>query len=171
MPNTFTLIASATIPSSQSNYTFSGIPSTFTHLRLLTAVRVSGFNPDAILSYLNGGSGTITGQYFIRNSGTTSASYYGGGYIGSSFGTNATSGYFNLSEVTFGNYASNEMKSYLTLNAAQTNDTTTAYMNLISQQSTDTNFISSITIYPNSSGGGYQLLTGTKFWLYGLKTS
>lgn len=164
MPNTFTLISSATLPSNTATYTINSIPQTFTHLKLLLTPRMNSSNDQAVWSYLNSNTGTKSGQYFIRNSGNTAAASYANGYIGSAIANTYTAGFFGLSEVTFGNYKTSESKNYITHNAAQSDNTTTAYMNLISQQSTDTNPITSITI----TVAGDMLLAGTKYWLYGI---
>lgn len=167
MATTWELIASATLPSNQTTYTFSTISQSFTHLKLIACVRETSTSPQAIWATVNGNTGTITGQYLIMDYNALSASNYNTGYIGSALGTAATSGFFSQHETTFGNYKSNTTKAWWSRNSAGSNSTGTAssYMNWIAQQQTDNNPITSINITPSAG----DLLAGSKFWLYGLK--
>ena len=167
MANTYDLLTSVTIASTQASYVFSNITQGATHLKLIACIRQSDSAAQAIWATLNSNTGTKTGQYYIRDNGTDSASNYGNGYIGSALGTSYTASFFNQTEVTFGNYTSGTTKAFWTRNAAGSNSTGSGFMNFIAQQSTDNNPITSITITPSTGS----ILAGTKFWLYGLKNS
>ena len=170
MANTYTLIASYTFASDAASYTFNSIPNTYTDLQLLWTWR----------NTLDGGS-TIrfngsTSNYQYRsifstgNTGGTPATTYGGnvtnGLILQYFANSGTTFNYGANYIT--NYASATRKSIWTDNVRPNISSATDYSVIpMSHNWSDTATISSLTVAPGSGS----IASGSKFWLYGIKTS
>jgi hypothetical protein len=169
MPVTHTLIASYTVPSTTTSYTFSSIPSTYIDLKLMWSMRNGENTPNRIT--FNGSSGSY--QYrSLFNVGDTggSATTYGGNtteYLPLQYffpsGT-----IFTLGQMYITNYATASPKSIWTDNCRPNPSSTTDYSNVPMSHNWATNdTITSLTI----GATGETLATNTKFWLYGISNS
>lgn len=158
MPSTYDTIATYTIPSTTSSYTFSSIPSTYDDLVLVGSTGGSGdinirFNADSSNNYSqtqlwgNSGSGVYTQR-------TGALGYLT--WLPQSATVGRTSGIFNIF-----NYANNSLKKSV-LAMSQTNDYQRLYSFTNTYQSTTT--ISSILIFASTN-----IATNSTFTLYGIK--
>jgi len=173
MANTYTLIASNTLSSSAASVIFSAIPNTYTDLVLKMSVKTS--------------STSATGDLYVQiNSATSTYSYtriYGAG--GGGYGSDRSAGDFpalyssnvngNSSVVTnvFANvefyipsYAGNKNKVASQFSAQERNDSL-AYIESYAHSTDITAAISSLKI----EGNGTNLVSGSSFFLYGIKNS
>jgi hypothetical protein len=169
MPSTFTLIASHTIPSATSAYTFSDIPSTYTDLKLVWSV-LQTVNTDAILTFNGNTSGYNYRSIFDVNQTSGAPDTYGGnvttGLILQYFWGSGTT--FNAGGMYITNYASATPKAIWTDNT-QPNLTANNNFSLVpmSHNWSNTAAITSLTFTP----GGGNLAANTQFSLYGIKNS
>jgi len=72
MPQTYTPIATYTIPSTTSSYTFSSIPSTYTDLVIVTSIQRTATGNTRIR--FNGDTGTNYSTTYIEGNGTAASS-------------------------------------------------------------------------------------------------
>ena len=172
MPSTYTLISSNVLSSSAASVTFSAIPATYTDLVL----RISGRTDAAgIVSsgYIQMNSVTSTYSYtFIRGDGASATSgndsaSYAGFYLGGVDGGGATSDTFSSHEFYFPNYTVATAKPVSQFSVNETN-ATTAYIFGVANLCSSTAAISSLTINLN---GGVSFVSGSSFYLYGIKNS
>jgi hypothetical protein len=172
MANTYTLIASNTLGASAASVTFSAIPATFTDLVL----RVSGRTTSA--GTVSSGfiqMNSVTSTYsstFMRGDGASATSSresgdYAGFYLGGVVGGGATSNTFSSHEFYFPNYTVATAKPVSQFSVNETN-ATTAYIFGIAHLCSSTAAISSLTINLN---GGVSFVSGSSFYLYGIKNS
>ena len=172
MPSTYTLISSNVLASSAASVTFSAIPSTYTDLVLRASTRLTDafdfwdirlkFNADVASNY------SITA---LRGSGTTatsarqtSATYFYG-YDGTQ-GTATTSNTFTSTEIYLPNYLASTNKPASYISAIETN-ATASQMAAGAHLWRNTAAITAIEI----STGGYNFVSGSSFYLYGIKNS
>lgn len=172
MANTYTLISSNTLSSSAASVTFSSIPSTYTDLVL----RISGRTDAAGTTssgYIQINSVTSTYSYtFIRGDGSSATSgndsaSYAGFYIGGIDGGGATSSTFSNQEIYIPSYTASQAKPVGQISSMETN-ATTAYTFGIAGLCSSTAAISSLTVNLN---GGVNFVSGSSFYLYGIKNS
>jgi hypothetical protein len=158
MPSTYDKIATYTIPSTTSSFTFSSIPSTYDDLVLVGSTGGSGdvsvrFNADSSNNYsqtqLWGNAGAVV---YTQRSGALSYLTW----LPQSATVGRTSGMLNIF-----NYANNSLKKSM-LALSQTNDYQRIYSFTNTYQSTTT--ISSILIL-----AGTNIATNSTFTLYGIK--
>ena len=173
MPNTFELIASSTLGSSQTQIDFSSIPSTFTDLCLKLSLRTNK-------------SSTVSDVYFQFN-GSTGANYsmrrlYGtgsaagsdeitngatGGFIGYGVGATATASTFSNTEVYIPNYLSSTAKSW-SADSVNENNATSANSEIVAGLWSLTNAINQITI---KEYNGNSFVANSTAYLYGVKNA
>ena len=172
MPSTYTLISSNVLASSAASVTFSAIPSTYTDLVLRGSTRddIAGVNGIFKVQF-NGDSGTNYSSTQLRGSGsaadTTQSSNYTFIYGALLNGNTTTSSTFSPFEFYIPSYTSSNYKSS-SVNAAQENNTTSpVYRTASANLWRSTSAITSITFLPNGSN----FLTGSSFYLYGIKNS
>ena len=174
MANTYTLINSTSLSSSAASVTFSSIPATYDDLLLSISARTD--------------QATVGSQFYIRfNSDTSSATTYSNTRISgdgvntptsgrntstdalrnlySANGSTATSNTFSSFELYVPSYRVSQNKPISAFNVAETN-ATTAYINANALLWRDTSAITQIVI----EGQG-NLVSGSTFWLYGIKNS
>ena len=172
MPSTYTLISSNVLASSAASVTFSAIPSTYTDLVL----RVSGRTTSA--GTVSSGfiqMNSVTSTYSstgIRGNGASATSTresgdYAGFYLGGVVGGGATSNTFSSHEFYFPNYTVATAKPVSQFSVSETN-ATTAYIFGRAHLCSSTAAISSLTINLN---GGVSFVSGSSFYLYGIKNS
>lgn len=170
MPTTYTLIASNTLTSSAASVTFSSIPATYTDLVLRCTAR-SDFagKRDVLFITFNGGS-TYSNTY-IRYEGATivctteSTSLYG---IYGADGNTATASTFGNAEIYIPNYTSSNTKPMSYAGIFEDNTTTSGGGGIGAHLYGLTSAITSITI---DQENGSNWLSGSSFFLYGVKKS
>lgn len=173
MPNTYTLISSNVLASGASSVTFSAIPATYTDLvlrystrtdyadyRILGALR---FNSDTANNYSN----TILSK--VDN---TVASYRNSNNSFSfnveSDGTLSTSNTFGSGEIYVPSYTASQNKPYSDFTLMENNQNLNQQIQVIADLWRNTAAITSVTLFP---GGGANFITGSSFYLYGIKNS
>ena len=177
MATTYTLIASNTLGSSAASVTFSAIPNTFTDLVLKFSVRSTGgsntfdhinvtFNGDTASNYsrtyLNGnGAAAASGR-------STSASLFG--MLQAADGATATSNTFSNGELYIPSYTASQNKP-VSQDSAQETNATTAYRVVNAGLWRNTSAITSIELAVGGSGGSTDFVSGSSFFLYGIKNS
>ena len=171
MPSTYTLISSNVLGSSAASVTFSAIPSTYTDLVLRMSLRIS--TTDAIDGYLwtiNGNTSSNYSQTYLLGWGNsvTSGRFTRSGFLEVYTDANtATSNTFGSHEIYIPNYAVSSYKQISSLNM-QENNTTQAFIGALSNLYSSTTPISSLSFTPLT---GPNFLSGSSFYLYGIKSS
>ena len=172
MPNTYTLISSNTLSSSAASVTFSSIPATFTDLVLRVSVRsdrAAGF--DNIQIRINSDAAANYSRTLLSGDGSSASSSRGSSESRWEFavvnGDTSTSNTFGNGEYYIPNYTStsNRPASYFGVNE---DNNATAYMRANAYLYRGTAAISSMDLSPQN---GTNWLTGSSFYLYGIKNS
>jgi hypothetical protein len=178
MTTTYTLINKTILGSNQTGLSFTSIPSTYTDLKLVFSVR--GDYADASVWDLNiGFNSTTTGysnRFLLTNGGTGIAS--GTNWFGVTTGiglgyfnvTNNTANTFCNSEIYIPNYASSNYKSVSVEAAAEQNSGSSGATGLafFAGLWSNTAAISSLNVFSTVAP---TFLTGSSFYLYGIKNS
>jgi hypothetical protein len=172
MANTYTLISSNVLSGSAANVTFSSIPSTYTDLVLRMSVRTSSAGTsDVVAIQFNGDTGNNYSYTFLSGNGSSPTSASGSGfgttYAGQTNGDGSTANCFGSVELYIPLYNSTTNKSTTGYGASEQNSTS-AVMRAVSGYYVSSSGISSVTIFSNAGGN---LLTGSSFYLYGIKNS
>lgn len=169
MANTYTLIASSTLSSSQSAITFTSIPSTYTDLCLEVSLRTDqAVNANGCYLRFNDAT-TSYSERALFGSGASAASLSDTGvsiffwYID---GASSTSSTFGNASIYVPNYAGSNYKSVST-DAVSENNGTTAYAFLNAGLWSNTAAINKITLTA-ASGNLVQYSTA---YLYGVKNA
>jgi hypothetical protein len=167
MANTFKKIQTVTVGAGgAASIEFTGIPQTFTDLKLVVSGRNTGSGGTNIAGRFNSSS-TSYSQRALVGSGSAASSDIGPGstygIFGGMDGTNVTSSVFSSCEVYIPNYTSANNKSFST-DFVRENNGTTAYQILIAGLWSNTAAITSITL-TSSSDNFAQYSTAT---LYGV---
>jgi hypothetical protein len=177
MPNTYTLIASNTLSTSAASVTFSSIPATFTDLVLKFSVRSTGGSNafDHINVTFNGDTATNYSRTYLSGDGaaassarSTSASLFG--MLQASDGATATSNTFSNGDLYIPSYTASQNKP-ISQDSAQENNSTTAFRVANAGLWRNTAAITSITLAVGGSGGSTDFVSGSSFYLYGIKNS
>ena len=173
MANTYTLISSNTLSSSAASVTFSSIPSTYTDL----VVRISARTDRATTSTgirltFNGSSAANYSYTYVLGNGSAASSSFTSNNTLATFGSvnaaTSTANTFSSHELYIPSYNASQNKPFSSSNAFENNTTAaevSAYANLWS----NTSAISSITF--TQAGSGTSFVTGSSFYLYGVKNS
>jgi hypothetical protein len=169
MPNTMTLIASATASGSVANLQFTSIPATYTDLVLKMSLRAASTDSsdpyDLVLS-LNGTS-TITSKVLRADgSGVNSNSITDRILRAGGVPSNYTSSTFSNGEIYFTNYTGSGFKSWSSDSVLENNATQTG-MSLAAGLTSITAAVSSITIALANSN----IVQHSTAHLYGIKNS
>jgi len=172
MANTYTLISSNVLSSAAASVTFSSIPATYTDLVLRISARNDGaVNNNNLGIRVNGLSTTIYSSTYLQGSGSAASSSNSSG--DNALQANLTQGSLTLAntftslEFYFSNYAGSNNKPVSGISQGESNVTsavTRATANLIQT----TSAITSILIY---EVGSYNFVSGSSFYLYGIKNS
>lgn len=174
MPATYTLIASNTLSSSAASVTFSAIPATYTDLVLRMSMRISttGDSKDNFYVWFNGSSAASYSLTRVRGDGTTASSSRAtaGTYslTGLTDRAGATANTFGSAELYIPNYTASTNKPS-SLTTVSENNATEAYIEGAAGLWSNTAAITSIGIYGDYSGN--QFVSGSSFFLYGIKNS
>jgi hypothetical protein len=175
MPNTYQLISANTLTTSTATVTFSSIPSTFTDLVIKFTARTdaSGFTNDQMGLRFNGVNTADYGYTYLYGSGSGSGTTYGpaspetSGYIALINASNATSNVFSNGEVYIPNYTSSTQKPSSAFTGME-HAATAAYVTATANLGTLTTAISSVSFLSRS---GANFISGSSFYLYGIKKS
>jgi hypothetical protein len=176
MANTYTLISSSTLASTgTSDFIFSSIPNTYTDLLIKISARLTGATTqDSMYVRFNGSSGGTDYQEInLRGNGTTAAGNFPGTnqeyvVVGNALpGSSSLAQTFSNTSLYIPNYSSSTKKS-LSVEAVNANNTTTAYLYLVSGLWNLTNAITSIKF---TSASAYSFAQHSSFYLYGIKNS
>lgn len=170
MATTYEIINKTILTGSQASIDFASIPSTYTDLVLKISSRsTDAVGSDEVNVRFNG---TTTGYSAIRVYGafgdTGSDTSTSSGYltIGLSNSATQTASTFGNVEMYVANYASSNYKSTSTDGTPENNGSST-YRALYGGLWSNTTAINQITIYP----GGTSFVSGSSFYLYGIKNS
>lgn len=158
---TYEPIATATLGSTATSYTFSSIPQTYTDLVLVTNARVTTGNYGMLIRF-NSDSGSNYGNTFlwsngssfgsVRNTSTTGVNLFYGGSLSSTNPALTTSHIMNYSNTA-------------TRKTTISRDSASDGIDAIASIWLSTSAISSIDILPS---GGASFNTGSTFTLYGI---
>jgi hypothetical protein len=177
MPSTYTLISSNVLSSSAASVTFSAIPSTYTDLVVRISARTDQASTTAYLTYkLNGGGTGLQSETYLGaggggttpESGRTSNSNGGigsGGFISLS-GNSATANTFGSVEIYIPSYTASQNKPTGNFGVGETN-ATAIQMGITAGMWRNTAAVTTIAFSPSGSN----FLTGSSFYLYGIKNS
>jgi hypothetical protein len=168
MANTYTLISSNTLSSSAASVTFSSIPGTYTDLVLKISGKVaSGGASENILLEYNGSAGTDYSATYLQ--GTGSATFSGRNSSTSSIRLyNAISSLeWNNAEIYIPSYLASQNKPVSAFTVTEQNLATDCYIVADAGLWRSTNAITSIKI----SSAGANFVSGSSFYLYGIKNS
>jgi hypothetical protein len=178
MANTYTLISSNVLASSAASVTFSSIPSTYTDLVLRMSMRNNDNSTRGYVTFrMNSNSGTVYSTRVLLSDGatvsndavSTRADLLSGLLTD---GNTATTNTFSNVEMYIPSYTANQNKPISIFGVTETNATTTAMTTAVAGLFRDTNAISSITIYPDTNASpAYSFVSGSSFYLYGIKNS
>ena len=171
MANTFELIASVTLASSQSTMAFTSIPGTYTDLVLKVSPRSDRASGVWNAMSLTVNSSTSTYSSKILEGGDSVAASASGS--SSSFGLNSTgllySSTFGSSEIYIPNYASSNYKSFSIESVNEGNQSGGVYQTMIAGLWSTTNAITSITLTSLSTGTNF--VQYSTAYLYGVKNA
>ena len=175
MAITYQLISSNTLASSATSVTFSSIPATYTDLEIRCSTRSDqASNIDLVTLTFNGSSaGNYSNTSFIGNSSTVTSNrgsgqpYLRNGYTS---GNSTTANTFGSTTIYIPNYLSSNAKPVANFSVGENNSAATAaaYVSVYASLWSLTSAITSITISPIN---GPNWLTGSSFYLYGVKNS
>lgn len=170
---TYTLITSQTLSRSAASVTFSSIPSTYTDLVLRISARHDGaLTASNMKLRLNSDTGSSYSDIRLYGNGSTATSAsatagtYDAAYTGFIDAASATSNTFTNGEIYIPSYTSSAKKPYSTYYATE-NNATTGYNWTSAQLWQGTSAITSIQL----ETGGYNFVSGSSFYLYGIKNS
>jgi len=163
MASTYTPIATTTLGSAASSYTFSSIPSTYTDLVLITNHGVSVATANFYIR-VNGDSGTNYSYTRIKGNGSSASSDRGANTNQIVFdGDGASTGVTNVNVINFQNYANTSTNKAIMGRSGDATYSTAALACLWRS----TSAINSITI----GISGYNFVTNSQFTLYGIKAA
>jgi len=173
MPSTYTLISSNVLSSSAASVTFSAIPSTYTDLVVRISARGSrAAVVDNIVVRYNSDSSAIYSTTMITGAGSTTSSFGTSGNTSFTFNTSngntTTANSFGSTEIYIPNYLSTTSKPISTISLSETNSATDNYLRALADLFRNTSAITSMTFTPEI---GPNWLTGSSFYLYGIKNS
>ena len=174
MANTYTLISSNVLTGSAASVTFSSIPSTYTDLVLKYSARLQVDGSTTRYPFyvgLNGSSGTAFSEIRIRGNGSAASSLTSTSQPGTP--SNAataelgTANTFASGELYIPNYNSSAYKQIGSFNADE-NNTTGAFMYAYASLFSSTSAVTSLVCFNAST---YTFVSGSSFYLYGIKNS
>ena len=173
MPLTYTLIASNTLTTSAASVTFSSIPSTYTDLVLRISARSDGAATAYSVFYtFNGSSTSDYSQVWLRGNGADAASSIqsnqtSGISLLTLNGAGTTSNTFSSIELYIPSYNASQNKPFSSF-GAQENNNTTAYISAVANLRSNTAAVTSLTA---TAGSSTNFVSGSSFFLYGIKNS
>jgi hypothetical protein len=170
MPSTYTLISSNVLTSSATSVIFSSIPATFTDLVFRWSPRVSSANPinGYTLRFNSDSSAIYSSRYIANANGAVDVNYDNGSTeIGNVLvnGGTSTSDTFSSVEMYIPNYTSTTSKPISYFEAVENNSASSNNLQAKAALYRNTSAITSINI------SGATFVTGSSFYLYGIKNS
>lgn len=173
MPVTYNLIASNTLSSSAASVTFSAIPGTYTDLVVKWSARSDGATTNEYSKIvLNSDIAANYSETYVRGTGSTADS---GRYSSNDKwlfipidGANNTSSTFSNSEIYIPNYAGSTKKVAGSYSVREENAATANSIVGNAHLYQGTSAITSIQLTPNN---GTNFVSGSSFFLYGIKNS
>lgn len=173
MPSSRILIASNTLSTTATSVTFSSIPGTYTDLVLKWSARTdaSGSQYDSIYLKFNSNSANYS-RTTLRGNGAAAASQRASSQteaniLISASAPTGTSNTFSNVELYIPSYTVSQNKPFSSF-SAQENNTTTAFIFGNANLWSNTAAITSIALTPEI---GPNFVSGSTFWLYGIKNS
>lgn len=172
MAITYTLIASNTLSSSAASVTFSSIPNTFTDLVLKFSARANNSATVAVFDVWFNTLGTdVYSNTYLEGDGSSFSSGRRSNSVGSMTlryvnGGTSTSNTFTNGEIYLPNYNSSTLFKPISTYTAVENNATTAALNMNAGLGQMDTAITSLTIY-----NGFNFVSGSSFFLYGIKNS
>lgn len=172
MPSTYTLISSNVLSTNTANVVFNSIPQTYTDLILRLSTRETPAAPTTTFylkfnalttgysdTYVSTASGTP--PFSARNTGGSSFE------IGADPGSTATANTFSSVEIYIPNYAGSTNKPISAFSVSENNSSTNGNSDIRMDASllSNTAAITSITVM------GANFVSGSSFYLYGIKNS
>jgi hypothetical protein len=172
MANTYTFIASSTVTTAVPTVTFNSIPQTYTDLLIKASARNTDtgggsmetkFNNDTTaLNYLAvrvlaAGSGNPTGNTYAGSAGAA--------FISSN---DYTAGVFSATEIYIANYTSSTTYKVTSNDSASENNATASFISMSAGLYKINSAITSIQL---GQGGSFDFVTGSTFYLYGIKNT
>lgn len=171
MANTYTLIASTTLSSTSTLITFSAIPNTFTDLVLRFSARLGNAGADDWTIRPNGsGSNGSSTRAFYDGSGPSAVASSDRNVsllFGKIPGTSITSNTFGSCEVYIPNYNSTTVKPISAISVMENNAAVYAFIHASAGLYNNTTPLTSLDV----RSGGSQFVSGSSFFLYGIKNS
>jgi hypothetical protein len=169
MANTCTLISSNTLGSSASTVTFSSIPSTYTDLLLKISSRFDGNSNSFTISFNGNTSSVYRNTYYNSNGSSLETSNSGSTelFLGGVNTSPSTASTFGNIEVYIPNYQVTANKPFSSFGVNE-NNATAAKIEMNAGLFLSTDAITSIGLY---GGGSYNFVSGSSFYLYGIKNS
>ena len=173
MPTTYTLIASNTLGSNTASVTFNSIPQTYKDLVLIASVRTNSGSFDYLSVKPNGDEGA-SGPYshtrLVGDGGSATSARFNDKafqYVVAVNGTTSTSNTFGSTEIYFPNYTSTNSLPMYGFSVNETN-ASTAYIGANALLWRGAAAMTSLVL---SAYNGSSLLSGSSFYLYGIKKS
>jgi hypothetical protein len=171
MATTYKLLDKNILSSNQTSITFTGLgsySSNYTDLLVKLSVRSnrSGTPYEDITIQFNGSTANFTTKV-IQGSGSGVSSFSSNNFIGQLDTSANTSNTFTSAEIYIPNFSSSNYKSF-SADSTQEENGTTAYSNLVAGLWSNTAAITSISFVPGSANS---FVTGSSFYLYGIKNS
>ena len=173
MANTYTLISSNVLASAAASVTLSSIPGTYTDLVLRVSARDNSTNAvgDTCNVTVNNDTSSNYSITFLRGSGTAAISAANSGVTSINSATDingdsGTSNTFSSGELYFPNYTLTTSRPISVFNVNE-NNTTAARIYAGASLYRGTSAITSIKL----ETPGQNFLTGSSFYLYGIKNS
>jgi hypothetical protein len=174
MANTYTLIEAQTLASTAASVTFSAIPATYTDL----VIRASARGDNAGLSNglkitLNSDTSALYSRLILSGDGSTASSSLAANDTAvfssrTQNGDGSTASTFGSSEVYIPSYTVSQSKPISSFGAGESNTATGVFMAANANLYRSNTAISNINIAPIN---GSNWLTGSSFYLYGIKNS
>jgi len=175
MANTYTLIESQVLGSSAASVTFSAIPATYTDLVLRYSARHNNaFSISQVLITFNGDTAANYSETVVYGNSVSAASGSQSGMSAIDFNyvdaDSATANTFSSNELYIPNYTVSANKPMSWAGVTENNATTSNSAMIVANASLWRNnaTISSITL---TAAASRNFLTGSSFYLYGIKNS
>ena len=171
MANTYTLIASTTLSTTSTLITFSSIPATYTDLVLRFSARLGNAGSDDWTIQPNGSNanGSSTMVYYDGSgpSAVAASTRNVSLLMGKIPGTSVTANTFSSCEIYIPNYAGTTAKAISGFSVMENNAAVFAFIHATAGLYNNTTALTSLDV----RAGGSQFVSGSSFFLYGIKNS
>ena len=157
--NTYTPLATTTLASAASSYTFSSISGSYTDLVLVAAVQNTANTGDEVAFQVNGDTTTNYSRTRLYGNGSTAGTSTSSAVTKGALGINSTTD-FSVITANFQNYSNST-----TYKPVISRGSSSGYTSVYASLWRSTSAITSITILPDS---GTTFTTGSTFTLYGI---